>query len=85
LELWNTDTKLGHTVHVDMVARLHSFLIATNVPHPYAVGDYEDEFSNMKLKKNGRQNGKNIVKHAKGVIARIMIRVFIADVNFKIK
>jgi hypothetical protein len=30
LELWNTDTKLGHTFYVDMVARLHPFLISAN-------------------------------------------------------
>jgi hypothetical protein len=30
LELWNTDTKLGHTLYADMVARLHSFLISAN-------------------------------------------------------
>jgi len=30
LELWNTDTYLGHTLYADMVARLHSFLISAN-------------------------------------------------------
>jgi len=43
LELWNTDTKLGHTFYVDMVARLHPFLISANVPQLYEGREFENE------------------------------------------